>query len=54
MNETEQKLLERAIIAETQAKFLFEALQKIKDNSPFESVYYIAESVINGYNKSKE
>jgi hypothetical protein len=53
MNEIEQKLLERAIIAETQAKFLLEALKKIKLKSPFDSVYHIAESAINGYNKSK-
>lgn len=54
MNEEIQKLLERAIKAETQAKFLFEALKKIKDKSPFELAYYIAESAINGYQKSKE
>jgi len=54
MNETEQKLLERAIKAETQAKFLFEALIKIKSISGFNSAYYIAESACAGYEKPKE
>ena len=54
MNETEQKLLERAIKAETQAKFLVEALYKIKSISPFDKAYYIAEAACNGYEKPKE
>ena len=57
MNETEQKLLERAIMAETQAKFLLEALKKIEDRASLGGSYsiaHIAESAINGYEKSKE
>lgn len=54
MTETEQKLLERAIRAETQAKFLVEALYKIKSISPFEKAYYIAEAACNGYEQPKE
>lgn len=54
MTETEQKLLERAIKAETQAKFLFEALHSIKAVAPFDEIYYIAESACAGYEKPKE
>ena len=54
MNETEQKLLERAIKAETQAKFLVEALYKIRTISPFDKAYYIADAACNGYEKPKE
>jgi len=53
MNETEQKLLERAVKAETQANFLYEALIKIKSISGFNSAYYIAEATCAGYEKSK-
>ena len=54
MNETEQKLLERAIKAETQAKFLIEALYKIRTLSPFDKCFYIAEVACNGYEQHKE
>jgi hypothetical protein len=54
MNETEQKLLERAIKAETQAKFLVEALYNIRRISPFDKAYYIAEAACDGYEKPKE
>jgi len=54
MNETEQKLLERAIRAKIQAEFLYEALHKIKILSPFDKCFYIAEVACNGYENSKE
>jgi len=54
MTETEQKLLERAIKAETQAKFLFEALYKIKCIAKYDKSYYIADAACNGYEKPKE
>jgi hypothetical protein len=54
MNEIEQKLLERAIKAETQSKFLIEALYKIRAISPFDKAYYIADVACNGYEKPKE
>lgn len=54
MNETEQKLLERAVKAETQAKFLYEALHKIKILSPFDKCFYIAEVACDGYEQPKE
>jgi len=49
MNETEQKLLERAVKAETQAKFLYEALHKIRVVSPFDTAYYIADAACAAY-----
>jgi hypothetical protein len=54
MNEIEQKLLERAVKAETQAKFLVEALYKIRTISPYDKAYYIADAAYNGYEKPKE
>lgn len=45
-----QKLFERAVKAETQAKFLLAALRSIRDLAPFDEAYEIAESAINGYN----
>jgi hypothetical protein len=54
MNETEQKLLERAIKAEAQAKFLVEALYKIRTISPFDKAYYIADAACAGYENPKE
>lgn len=54
MNEEIQKLLERAIKAETQAKFLYEALHKIKCLAPYNNCYYIAEAACNGYNKPEK
>jgi hypothetical protein len=54
MNETEQKLLERAIKAETQAKFLVEALYKIRTISHFDRAYYIADAACAGYENPKE
>lgn len=50
MNEEMQKLFERAVKAETQAKFLMAALRSIRDLAAFDEVYQIAESAINGYN----
>lgn len=50
MNEEMQKLLERVVKAETQAKFLLSALRSIRDLAPFDKAYEIAESAINGYN----
>ncbi len=54
MTETEQKLLERAIRAETQAKFLYEALYKIKCIAKYDQSYYIADATCNGYKQQKE
>lgn len=54
MTETEQKLLERAIRAETQAKFLYEALYKIKGIAKYDQCYYIADATCNGYEQPKE
>ena len=51
MDTPEHKLLERAVRAETQAKFLYEALQKIKGLSGFDRAYYIAEATCAGYTK---
>lgn len=50
MNKELQKLLERTIKAEAQAKFLYHALLRIRDLAPFDEAYEIAESAINGYN----
>ena len=54
MNESEQKLLERAVKAETQAEFLYEALHKIKCLSPFDKCFYIAEVACFGYKKPEK
>lgn len=54
MNETEQKLLERAVKAETQAKFFYEALHKIRVVAPFDAAYYIADAACAAYKKPKE
>jgi hypothetical protein len=53
MNETEQKLLERAVKAETQAKFLAEALYKIRSISPFDKAFCIADAACDGYEQPK-
>jgi hypothetical protein len=52
MSEEIQKLLERAIKAETQAEFLYEALHKIVCIAPFDKCYYIAEAACLGYKKT--
>lgn len=54
MNEEIQKLLERAVKAETQAEFLYEALHKIRCISPFDKCYYIAEAACFGYKKTEK
>ena len=54
MNEDIQKLLERAVKAETQAEFLYEALHKIRVVSPFDKAYYIADTACLGYKKTEK
>lgn len=54
MTETEQKLLERAIKAETQAEFLYEAMYKIKCVAKDNTSYYIADAACAGYEKPKK
>jgi uncharacterized protein YmfQ (DUF2313 family) len=51
MDTPEIKWIERAVKAETQAKFLYEALQKIKNLSGYDRAYYIAEAASAGYTK---
>ncbi len=51
MNKDLQKLLERAVKAETQADFLLTALQKIKVLAPFDKIYEIANATIEGCDK---
>ena len=50
MNKDLQKLLERAVKAETQADFLLAALQEIKVLAPFDKIYEIANTAIEGCN----
>ena len=50
MNKELQKLLERAVKAETQADFLLAALQEIKVLAPFDKIYEIANTAIEGCN----
>jgi len=51
MDTSERRLIERAVRAETQAKFLYEALQKIKSLSGYDKAYYVAEAACAGYTK---
>ena len=50
----EQELLERVVKAETQAKFLYEALKRITSLGGYDKAYYIADTACAGYKKSEK
>lgn len=50
--ETPEQLLTRAIQAETESKYLYEALHQILIISPFDKIYFIAHTACSAYQKN--